>query len=86
MLDREIGTCSKSCLCACYASSTLQELKSLHSKMQGLFFASLSTTSQQALHARLASVLLPTLAAKLFDPAGRHKLAAVQDALGELQQ
>jgi p-aminobenzoyl-glutamate transporter AbgT len=54
--------------------------------MQGLFFASLSTTSQQALHARLASVLLPTLAAKLFDPAGRHKLAAVQDALGELQQ
>jgi hypothetical protein len=38
------------------------------------------------LMASTMSELLPNLAARLFDPAGHHKLVAVQDALRHFQQ
>jgi hypothetical protein len=91
VLPIDVERCSNSCQCAGYVSSTLQQLQSLrvqglYSSTQGCYLRGAPITSQQAVVSRLQAELLPTLAAKLFDPAGKHKLVAVQEALREFHK
>jgi hypothetical protein len=81
---REIGVCSQHCQCAGFTSSKLQHLQSVLNEGHSLL--PLSATSEQSLVAKLECGFLPPLAAKLFDPAGKHKLVAVQEALSEFHK
>jgi hypothetical protein len=81
-----IGVCSPRCLCAGFTAATLQHLQSLLGQAQSSLFEDSTATSQQALVSRIECEALSTLAAKLFDPAGKHKLVAVQEALREFHK
>lgn len=82
---REIGVCSQHCQCAGFTSSKLQHLQSVLAEGDR-FFKPPAATSEQSLVSKLECRFLPALAAKLFDPAGKHKLVAVQEALSEFHK
>ena len=70
-IESKLGVCSKVCDCAAYASTVLQWSDQMRGIVRGY---------------RPECDFLPTLAAKLFDPASKHKLVGVQDALREFHK
>jgi hypothetical protein len=87
ILDHNLSAvCSSSCYCAGLASNAIEAMQSFLDSNAALVQEVAPKVQPSVLMARLECELLPTLAARLFDPDGHHKLAAVQDALQEFQQ
>jgi hypothetical protein len=74
-IESNLGVCSKVCDCAAYASSVLQCTDQTLVAVRGIVRGY-----------RPECDFLPTLAAKLFDPASKHKLVGAQDALSEFHK
>jgi hypothetical protein len=89
VLDESItAVCFSACQCDGCANSELHISQNISNGSGPLFKAMglPQPTSFPEDDAAFMSKLLPLLAARLFDPAGGHKLAAVQDALQVLQR
>jgi hypothetical protein len=86
-LDHNLSdVCSSSCKCVGLASAALEALQSYFDTNADFIQETSSMVQPSVLIARLTFELLPTLAARLFDPAGGHKLVAVQNALMKFKQ
>jgi hypothetical protein len=90
IVDESItAVCCSTCRCDSCASSELQSVQQNWNSSGGSLFKSMAlghTLPRAEAGVGLMSKMLPVLAARLFDPAGGHKLAAAQDALQVLQR